>query len=130
MHRCSRAVRLSCHTTPSSSLAGCSLEDDTALLSGGGGGAGAQQAQQQAQQAALSEDGQLAVRFRMEKKRLLLDALASISERIKELAPAAAATAGGAAGGKPASGCGGKAAAGGKGKVPVSKSGGKGFAKP
>lgn len=117
------------------------VEDDAALLAGAGAGAAAaQQAEQQQQQreqeqqqqaAALTADQELAVRFRMDKKQLLLEALSAISQRIKQVAAAAstaAPTSGSRqAGGKQASG--GSPGSKGKGKVPASKGGGKGFAK-
>lgn len=103
------------------------VEDDAALLAASTAAAG-QQAQQQGdqqQQRQLTADEELAVRFRMDKKELLLEALAIASRRIKQLAPGATAAAPGSSGGGKAAG-GGKA----KGKVPVSKSGGRGFGKP
>jgi hypothetical protein len=111
-----------------------SLEEDVALLEGaslaqqGTAQQGEQQAPQQPQQQ-LSDDQRLAVRFRVEKKRLLLDALAIISQRVKQLD---------STGGSPSSG--GKqkqrqqqqqqqGSGGGRGKVPASKGGGRGFGK-
>ncbi|KAL4434341.1 hypothetical protein ABPG75_000782 [Micractinium tetrahymenae] len=104
------------------------VEEDIALLAASK--AAGQQAQQQGgeqqeQQRQLTPDEELAVRFRMDKKELLLEALAITSRRIKQLA--AAASPSGSGGGKAA---GGKAAGGSKGKVPASKGGGRGFAKP
>ena len=85
-----------------------SLEDDAQLL------AAAQQAQQAQEAAAaaagqqpagqLSDDQQLAVRFRMDKKALLLQALSAIAERTKQMAAgatSAAASGGGSGGSKP-----------------------------
>lgn len=82
-----------------------SLEDDAQLLKG----AAAQQAQQASAEggpqpaAQLSDDQQLAVRFRMDKKALLLQALSAIAERTQQLAAAATSGAGsgGAGGSKP-----------------------------
>eukprot|EP00887_Chlorella_sp_A99_P000675 scaffold5.g675.t1 len=69
----------------------CGLDDDLAMLAGGrqqqqagDGGAGADAAQQQAPEA-LSPDVALAVRFRAEKKRLVLSAIARLSERLQQL---------------------------------------------
>lgn len=105
------------------------VEDDVALLAASTAAAGQdtqQQGGQQERQRQLTPDEELAVQFRMDKKELLLEALAITSRRIKQLAAAAAPASSGskAAGGKAAGG--GK----GKGKVPVSKSGAKGFGKP
>lgn len=105
------------------------VEDDIALLAASTAAAGQdtqQQGGQQERQRQLTPDEELAVRFRMDKKELLLEALAITSRRIKQLAAAAAPASSGskAAGGKVVGG--GK----GKGKVPVSKSGAKGFGKP
>lgn len=95
------------------------LEDDAALLAGGSGGDSQQPQQPQPQH--LSEDQQLSVRFRMDKKALLLEALAAISGRIKQLAGAAAGAAGGSA--AAGVGCGSRPGS----KPPKSKQGGKGF---
>ncbi len=107
------------------------VEDDIALLAAST--STAQQAQQQSdqqqqQQRQLTADKESAVRFRMDKKELLLEALAITSRRIKKLAPTAAAAAPGGSRGGGSSKAGGSGKA--KGKVPVSKGGGKGFGKP
>ncbi|KAL4423246.1 hypothetical protein ABPG77_000038 [Micractinium sp. CCAP 211/92] len=107
------------------------VEDDVALLAAST--SAAQQAQQQSdhqqqQQRQLTPDEESAVRFRMDKKELLLEALAITSRRIKQLAPTAAAAAPGGSRGGGSSKAGGSGKA--KGKVPVSKGGGKGFGKP
>lgn len=108
------------------------VEDDIALLAAST--SAAQQAQQQSdqqqqqQRRQLSADEESAVRFRMDKKELLLEALAITSRRIKQLAPSTAAAAPGGSRGGGGSKAGGSGKA--KGKVPVSKGGGKGFGKP
>ena len=107
-----------------------SLEEDAALLAAAAAPAGGQEAAQQAQRQ-LGEDEQLAVRFRMEKKQLLLEALGTVSHRIQQLAAGSGAPAGAPGSGRQPAGSGRQPSGGGrgKGKAAGAKNGGRGFGK-
>jgi hypothetical protein len=99
------------------------LASDQALLAGlAAAGSTAGQQQQQP----LSGDERLAVQFRMDKKQLLVHALAALKQRIEQLVPSSSGSGrnGGSAGqGKQPASAGSKE----KGKVAAAKNGGRGF---